>query len=72
MWLEEEKIRHYGQDEREPLRDIGSEKWSTLTLEKYLNDLGLSWVMGKSNPEVLDQLLAIGVGLEYSEEGKRE
>lgn len=72
LWLEEEKIRHHKTEDRVLLRDVGSGEWRSATLVKYLADLKISWVVGRSNAEILDQLLTIAVGLEYAEDGNRK
>jgi hypothetical protein len=67
LWLEEQKIRHYKIEDREPLRQYQSPEWIKC-YQQYKDDLACPIVSGKLAEE-LDWLLSYAVRLEYSDNG---
>ncbi|KAJ6635141.1 RNA transcription, translation and transport factor protein [Pseudolycoriella hygida] len=66
LWLEDQKIRHYKIEDREPLRAIGTPNWEKnweAAYEQYKNDVGMMKVNGPV--EELSWLLSYAVRLEY-------
>lgn len=65
VWLEDQKIRRYKIEDREPLRATNAEEWN-LRFSQYLKDLDYPYTV-QSRPEVLDWLLGIAIQLEFNE-----
>lgn len=63
LWLEEQKIRHYKIEDREPLRQFHSNEWIK-AYNQYKDDLACPIVSGKLAEE-MDWLLSYAVRLEY-------
>ncbi len=65
VWLEDQKIRHYTVETREPLRKTSSPQWRQ-ALNQYLTDLDLGGMANSgSNAEISDMLLGMAVRYEY-------
>lgn len=64
IWLEDQKIRRYKIQEREPIKNT-AEKWNE-ALSQYLVDLDCP-IDNRSRPEILDWLLGLAVQLEFTE-----
>lgn len=63
LWLEDQKIRHYRIEDREPLRNIDDfDAWSA-AFEKYKNDVGVPKF--DTRIEDLEWILSYAVRLEY-------
>lgn len=63
LWLEDQKIRHYRIEDREPLRNIDDySEWSK-AFEKYKTDVGVPKF--DTRTEALDWILSYAVRLEY-------
>nr|CAG4634974.1 EOG090X0ARU [Alona affinis] len=65
VWLEDQKIRRYKIEEREPLRNSPPEKWNEAFVQ-YLTDLDCPFI-NSPRPELIDWLLGLAVQLEFSE-----
>nr|CAG4649567.1 EOG090X0ARU [Scapholeberis mucronata]SVE93795.1 EOG090X0ARU [Scapholeberis mucronata] len=65
VWLEDQKIRRYKIEDREPLRATNVEEWN-LGFLQYLKDLDYPYT-AQSRPEILDWLLGIAIQLEFNE-----
>ncbi|KAF4526597.1 hypothetical protein B566_EDAN006412 [Ephemera danica] len=63
LWLEEQKIRHYKIEDREPLRLFHSNEWIK-AYKQYKDDLACPIVSGKLAEE-MDWLLSYAIRLEY-------
>nr|CAD7439104.1 unnamed protein product [Timema bartmani] len=70
IWLEDQKIRHYKIEDRQPLRDIKSADWPK-AFKRYRNDLACP-VQGDKDSENLEWLLSFAVRLEYSDNGNAD
>lgn len=68
LWLEEQKIRHYKVEERDPLRKITSDSWVD-AFNQYIRDLECPLKSDKKI-ELLEWLLGHAVRLEYGDNGK--
>ena len=65
IWLEDQKIRRYKIEEREPFKNSSPEKWSE-TFTQYLTDLDCPFI-DSPRPELIDWLLGLAVQLEFTE-----
>lgn len=63
LWLEDQKIRHYRIEDREPLRNINDYNTWSVAFEKYKNDVGVPKF--DTRIEDLDWILGFAVRLEY-------
>ncbi|CAG2061920.1 unnamed protein product [Timema podura] len=59
IWLEDQKIRHYKIEDRQPLRDIKSADWPK-AFKRYRNDLACP-VQGDKDSENLEWLLSFAL-----------
>lgn len=63
LWLEDQKIRHYRIEDREPLRNIDNYPEWNKAFEKFKNDIGAPTF--ETRIEDLDWILSYAVRLEY-------
>lgn len=73
LWLEDQKIRHYKIEDREPLRQIGiSDNWLSAWEEAYSKYKGdIKMPNFKSPLEELSWLMSYAVRLEYLDNGTK-
>lgn len=65
--MEDQKIRHYKIEDREPLRKINSPEWPKVFM-KYCHDVA-SPIQSTKISEQLEWLLGFAVRLEYADNG---
>jgi RLL motif-containing protein 1 len=68
VWLEDQKIRHYAVEERDNLRNVDADDW-TSHFQTYLTHLGISWTASLETNlnDCVEWVLALAVRLEYSD-----
>lgn len=66
VWLEDQKIRQYKIDERQPLRTLSGDSWKS-NFKKYLSDLECPFDFDIDIYSSLDWLLGVAVRYEYSD-----
>ena len=66
VWLEDQKIRQYKIDERQPLRASTGDSWKS-SFKKYLGDLECPFDFDVDFHASLDWLLGVAVRYEYSD-----